>query len=585
MPNLILINATKRTSSSKVENFSSAKQFALDINQIISPIRFSVGSAESYFTTRELAGMQPSSRSLAQISFRTSDTLTTLAAQSDGLVTLTVVTRRGVDMKSENMVFVTAKIKEALTIVATGTRFYYMEDGDPDGVEYIVSQTPAAIVTSGTSPVFNMHGRDLYVNDLQGNNATAEKGNQLLPWLTVTAALAAAVAGDTVVILEGAFTVANAYVAGVNIEVRTNATLTITAYSASGVGNQTIYGGGNITTTGANGFLMNTTFNGTIKVDVGTWLMSGASGGNNLSINGAVFDLTADYVTIDTTCSRVFKCLGNGTFNWRIKIKQTDNSTGNANNFLINATNANTSFKAFDIKIANGTSKASNGGFLLLNATDNTYVINLDCTLAYDGSAGSPCFNSIIAARNCITGTQVNLNGSYYLASGRQVISVNSLVRIHDRSICFSLNTNTSSVIVLAGGASIYDYYGGKKTYSTAESINIGTFAGVNNNADFGAITATGGTDILNFKGALKCAYLNILACGILVTAGATGLIIDGGTIEMVNGVSNKAINAASPENILVYGTGFTNGLISGNITNVVAGTNIISDPNVVANV
>lgn len=580
MPNLILINATQRTSTSKTEDFSPAKQFAMDINQIISPIRFSAGSAESYFTTRELAGMQPSSRSLAQISFRASDALTTLAAQSDGLVSLNVVTRRGVDMKLENMVFVTAKIKEALTIVATGTRFYYMEDGDPDGVEYIVSQTPAVIVASGTSPVFNMHGRDLYVNDIQGNDATAEKGNQLMPWLTVNAAITAAAAGDTVVILEGAFTAATPYKAGVNIEVRTNATLTITTYAATGVGNQTIYGGGKLVMNGNSGFNMASSFDGTVKVDVGTVTFNGNTGGNNLSQANGVFDFNADYVVLAAACRRAFNCNGNGTFNWRVRIKQIDNGIFHNNTFFINATNANTNLKTFDIKIVNGNSVSSNGGFLLMNALDNTYVLTIDSNISYDGSSGSPCFNSLFSAYAC-TGGNVVIRGNYVIVSGRNFICVNSVIRIHDRSVAVQAAGNDQSMIVMSGGTATYNYYERKKSSSHAEAINLGTFNGANNSIDLGAIASTGGQDVFNFKGSLQQSYLDPAAIGILVTNGNQGLIVDGGIIEMSNGVSNDAISATSAEDIKVYGTGFTNGVININITNLVSGSNIISDPNV----
>lgn len=122
--------------------------YGFDVDDIVSPIRYSSGLSKSYFTTRTNKGGVNNNHNGSKIDYRSSDLLSAIAIQSPKFVLLTVLTRRGVDMSSEQMVFVSSKISEDLVPDATsgGTKFFYIEDGDPLPVEYIVQETIPEII-------------------------------------------------------------------------------------------------------------------------------------------------------------------------------------------------------------------------------------------------------------------------------------------------------------------------------------------------------------------------------------------------------------------------------------------------------
>lgn len=139
MSRIISLNVKKRTQGSKEDVFSTPKQYGFDVQDIIVPIRNN-GSV-SYFTTRQLKGNTPGSRVVGQTEYQVEETLSDIAAKSVSLVLLDVVRRRNVDV-SEQYVFVVGRVSESLVSAdAGGTIFFYQEDGDPDLVEFEVSQT------------------------------------------------------------------------------------------------------------------------------------------------------------------------------------------------------------------------------------------------------------------------------------------------------------------------------------------------------------------------------------------------------------------------------------------------------------
>ena len=126
-----------------------------DVNDIVVPIRFNSNSNKSYFTARTIKDGDNNGRSNAKVNYLSTETLSTIASKTEALVILTVTERRGV-VKNESHVFVTNRISENMTYdPLIGTTFYYMEDGDPLPVKYIVSENLNQIISQQIDPVFN----------------------------------------------------------------------------------------------------------------------------------------------------------------------------------------------------------------------------------------------------------------------------------------------------------------------------------------------------------------------------------------------------------------------------------------------
>jgi len=124
--------------------------YGFDVDDIVSPIRYSSGLSKSYFTARTNKGGPNNNSNGSKIDYQSSNSLAVIAAKSSLFLLLNVVSRRGVDEGGEAYIFVSSKITESLVPTPDGTLFYYIEDGDPLPVEYIVSQTiPQIIAASG----------------------------------------------------------------------------------------------------------------------------------------------------------------------------------------------------------------------------------------------------------------------------------------------------------------------------------------------------------------------------------------------------------------------------------------------------
>lgn len=135
-----------------------------DVDDFIGPIRYDSNRSRALFTMR-LTETDP--RVFAQAQYEANNTLAAIASQVPNLIRVTVVTRNGIDASNEVMVFNAKKISESIVPVTTGTKFMYIEEGDPSPVEYIVSETVSNIVTQTS-----LSG-DAWA--LNGNTVTAEK--------------------------------------------------------------------------------------------------------------------------------------------------------------------------------------------------------------------------------------------------------------------------------------------------------------------------------------------------------------------------------------------------------------------------
>ncbi len=129
MAQLIDLTVTRRKQGGKDDTFATPVTYGFDVEDIIIPIRNN--GSESYFTARQLKGTNPSSRQVGNTDYEVSETLAQIAAKSDLLVLLTVTKRRGVDVASEDYIFVTSRFSENIKVSDTGgAKFFYQEDGD-----------------------------------------------------------------------------------------------------------------------------------------------------------------------------------------------------------------------------------------------------------------------------------------------------------------------------------------------------------------------------------------------------------------------------------------------------------------------
>lgn len=140
--------------------------YGFDVDDIIVPVRFNSTLSKSYFTT--ITGG-------SKINYQVSETLSQIKAKSIKLLILTVVQRRGV-ATTGTYVFVASRISEDIIPNTLGTKFYYMEDGDPLPVEYIVSESVATIIAQQVIPAAAAAAR----NGLNINGGYVELGGTLV---------------------------------------------------------------------------------------------------------------------------------------------------------------------------------------------------------------------------------------------------------------------------------------------------------------------------------------------------------------------------------------------------------------------
>jgi len=145
MSELIIVNLSTRNTKPKTG------VCGFDTDDIVVPIRFGANN-KSYFTARQLKGSKDGgSDNNGRADYEVTDTLASINSQSDRLAILTVKFRRNTDMHQEKMIFVLSRISESIVPtpilgLGTGSSFFYVEDGDPQPVEYVVLESVATIV-------------------------------------------------------------------------------------------------------------------------------------------------------------------------------------------------------------------------------------------------------------------------------------------------------------------------------------------------------------------------------------------------------------------------------------------------------
>lgn len=119
--------------------------YGFDTNDIVSPIIRDKGNTYSYFFTRMMKGVDPQSRNLGKIMWKVEESLADIQLLSHEIALLNVNERRGVQYPSPQ-IFIASRVSEGFTPVTSGTSFYYIEDGDPLAVNYIVDETIDEII-------------------------------------------------------------------------------------------------------------------------------------------------------------------------------------------------------------------------------------------------------------------------------------------------------------------------------------------------------------------------------------------------------------------------------------------------------
>lgn len=174
--------------------FSTPTEFGFDVSDIVSPIRRDDTDTFSYFYARQKKGLTPDSRFVGKTFYKVSESLANIQALSADLINVTVLFRRDVDMSSENHVLVSSRISENLTIEDAGTAFYYIEDGDPQGVKYVVEESIDEIIEqqeTSEGPIIQDEGIDLPVRpkiNFVGTPVTVTDGPGNVTTVTITGA-------------------------------------------------------------------------------------------------------------------------------------------------------------------------------------------------------------------------------------------------------------------------------------------------------------------------------------------------------------------------------------------------------------
>ena len=184
---------------------------AIDVDDITRPIE-DIGGGESRIHLREVRDENRASATLEQIPYDINETLAVIAAKSDSLIALTVNTIDGRALAATSVrVFNRTFFTGPILIEGTGARFFNKEEGNDRLVEYFVDENVATIVgsASSSSPSQFIHDRTIFV-DPNGDNTTAvvDVHRIDLPFATPEAALAAAVAGDTIWVFPGVYAIA-----------------------------------------------------------------------------------------------------------------------------------------------------------------------------------------------------------------------------------------------------------------------------------------------------------------------------------------------------------------------------------------
>jgi hypothetical protein len=578
MANLIELNVLNRNGV----DFSPARPYIIDLDEMESTIRED-SSGNCYFTIKEIKGLYADNGNFAKVNYVVDENIATIDPLAEEIFSLTVLQRRAEEFTvPEIMIFNAHKIMGYVREVQDGTfagksEFYYAEDGDPDGVYYIVDEPLTYFINSVTPAVVAINVENtLFVDSVYGNNATALPETLTQPYATIAAAMTAATAGQTVWVWPGDHNVTtNLYKDGVQLFLNPGTNLNIT-------------GAGNIT---------------------------GATPGEVFKIRGEgkILGTGAAFVSV-TTCTLDI---------------EADTIQYNGAGVAFANTDGLINLKAPTIGITNGTDGFTSSGYGLYN---------IDCNMLELSSANfaSKPINLVCG----VLGTRAvqRFKASYVLSTGHDfgVAQVSAGV---DWEIDFDfkfvylrpLTPDTGNAFTFSGAGKVYlragsyDIEGG--------GIYAGDFAKVFNYADINQNLVGGGISALpvisvsgdtakltNYARLLGETDDYVVSLGIVhdpvqtaelgtfenhgvvvqknagltaniiekvsVVANATMLVL--GSSSILYGVTNTnyCINASTAQDIKCYGSPVSNCDVVGGalITNVITGTNLIWDTGVEVN-
>ena len=138
---------------------SISSEVAIDVDSIVSPIRFNSTTSRSYFT---IVTKTPTGLPGDTVKYEVTDTLSSIQGMSARLVMLAITAKNGKAV-SETMVFDVNKVAEGFYLVPDGSGdcgFLYCEYGNPSPVDYRTSDVMDDIVAQ-TSISSHLTGNDL----------------------------------------------------------------------------------------------------------------------------------------------------------------------------------------------------------------------------------------------------------------------------------------------------------------------------------------------------------------------------------------------------------------------------------------
>ncbi len=124
-----------------------------DINDISSPLIGTNSGADTIVNLRESSKKPSNTSPLSIVPYVVDQTLSQIAVLAGSIFIGTVVSVKGRAKSSIPMGFNIKNIAGTVNPVTAGSSFLYQESTDPDLVEYVVSETPAAILAQVTTDI------------------------------------------------------------------------------------------------------------------------------------------------------------------------------------------------------------------------------------------------------------------------------------------------------------------------------------------------------------------------------------------------------------------------------------------------
>lgn len=391
-------------------------------------------------------------------------------------------------------------------------------------------------------------GKSIFVNEVTGNDGTGLRARFDLMFATYAAAKAVALPGDTIIMYPGTYSVSNMQFAGGKVYAYPGVILTgSTIVGDSGMTpGETFSLLGQATLQGS-GYTLNFGGSGNINVEFDTC--------NTTSSATIQYQKVADTVNIrgnylDATRNSTMYFFGsNQSAKLNINVKHIDNHSTNPFEMMIYIASGFAGNVEITADLITGAPKAGSiGGNMFCNQNNGSHTIKIYSNTMIDRAAAG--FTTLLQG----TGTNsIFISTKTYQGPG--IVYSNNGDQFFEH--------HCEQAVVLESVATIASTYNVllEGSYVSASAVVPGV---IYNN--------TGKIRLKNFD-------LKVTGASPAYEHVSGTLIIDEATLVTAGGVA-AGFTAAAPSTIIVNGRATTNGPIT-NITNLVVGTLLLSDPNI----